>query len=384
MPDTETSTRDLRVQRLPPLAASAVLPPPPDGTLPAPGHCANCGATLTGPYCARCGQHVTDYHRSTWRFVADFFDNALCWDNKLFRTLGPLIRHPGFLTLEFMRGRRVRYVHPLRLFLFTSAVCLAILQFTHNHTIRAHVNPSGKPGKDKGGIHVDFGGASPSTDTPAPTPAAAAAVDPSPTSSPAPDTAKDDADAAATSPQETKSLTKQLKRELAKQRAERGKGGRDELGEKINEIVETKIEAAGNKQKFADDLVKNIQQRLSWVALALLPIFALLLRAVYWRKDSYYFAHLVFSLHYHTFLLIYLALYSIAQTVADYMPLKTLLSLLLLPLALSPPIYLYLSLRRMFAESKRRTVIKVLVLGSLHLVLVVIGVSVVGTYAFFF
>lgn len=113
-----------------PVAPEATPPSlPPDESVT--HRCANCLTPLAGPFCAQCGQHVADYHRSVWRFVADFFDNAFCWDNKLFRTLDPLLKRPGFLTQEFMAGRRVRYVHPLRLFLFTSAICLTLLQYTH-------------------------------------------------------------------------------------------------------------------------------------------------------------------------------------------------------------------------------------------------------------
>ena len=65
---------------------------------PPPATCTNCGVVLTGMYCADCGQHVADSHRSVWRFVADFFDNTLCWDNKLLRTLKPLFQQPGYLT----------------------------------------------------------------------------------------------------------------------------------------------------------------------------------------------------------------------------------------------------------------------------------------------
>ena len=118
----------------------------------APLTCANCGTPLVGPFCANCGQHVADFHRSVWRFIADFFDNAICWDNKLFRTLGPLFRQPGFLTHEFMVGRRVRYVHPLRLFLFTSAVCLTLLQYSHYKMYSVEVG-KGNP-NEKHGLHA--------------------------------------------------------------------------------------------------------------------------------------------------------------------------------------------------------------------------------------
>ena len=118
----------LAVEPEEPVAAKADAPE----VVPAPP-CANCGTPLAGPYCSRCGQHDKDYHRSLWRFLADFLDNTLCWDNKFLLTAKPLLRRPGFLTQEFMVGRRARYVHPLRLFLFTSAACLALIGFINHH-----------------------------------------------------------------------------------------------------------------------------------------------------------------------------------------------------------------------------------------------------------
>jgi hypothetical protein len=83
------------------------LPPP----LPAPetpavvaAACANCGATLAGPYCAHCGQHVADFHQSLWRLGGEVFDNLFCWDNKFLRTLAPLLVEPGLLTRSSCAG----------------------------------------------------------------------------------------------------------------------------------------------------------------------------------------------------------------------------------------------------------------------------------------
>jgi hypothetical protein len=48
------------------------------------------------------------------------------WDGRLASTVRALVRRPGFLTHEFLEGRRVRYISPLRLYLMASLVYFLI------------------------------------------------------------------------------------------------------------------------------------------------------------------------------------------------------------------------------------------------------------------
>src|SRR5205814_6475573 len=83
-------------------------------------HCENCGALLTGRWCSQCGQAAIDYRRSFRHVIVDVLDSFLNWDSKFFATLGLLIAKPWRLTNEFLAGKRVRYVHPARLYLLAS------------------------------------------------------------------------------------------------------------------------------------------------------------------------------------------------------------------------------------------------------------------------
>lgn len=49
-------------------------------------------------------------------FSAEVFE----FDSRLWRSLGPLVRRPGFLTKEFVDGRRSRYLPPVRVYLVLS------------------------------------------------------------------------------------------------------------------------------------------------------------------------------------------------------------------------------------------------------------------------
>jgi hypothetical protein len=94
----------------------------PEGAAPATParRCENCGAPLLGEHCYACGQPTKGLVRHFSSVVGDFFDTVFNIDSRVLRTLGPLLVRPGWLTLEYFAGRRVRYVTPARLFLFLS------------------------------------------------------------------------------------------------------------------------------------------------------------------------------------------------------------------------------------------------------------------------
>lgn len=78
-------------------------------------HCANCSTPLEGEYCHHCGQSVHSVLRPVHGLFEEFFETFLHIDGRILHTLPPLLLKPGFLTLEYFSGRRVRYIAPFRL-----------------------------------------------------------------------------------------------------------------------------------------------------------------------------------------------------------------------------------------------------------------------------
>src|SRR4029077_14924306 len=91
--------------------------------------CENCGAPLHGHWCAQCGQAAVEYRRSFRHVIVDILDSFLSWDSKFFATILWLIARPWYLTNEFVRGKRVRYVHPLRVYLLASIVFFFVVNY---------------------------------------------------------------------------------------------------------------------------------------------------------------------------------------------------------------------------------------------------------------
>ena len=85
-------------------------------------NCLNCGATVQGPYCHLCGQQNIEPKETFWHMVTHFFYDITHFDGSFFVTLKDLLFKPGFLSSEYMLGRRKKYLHPVRMYVFTSAV----------------------------------------------------------------------------------------------------------------------------------------------------------------------------------------------------------------------------------------------------------------------
>ncbi len=83
--------------------------------------CLNCNAALHGRFCHICGQENVEPRESFWNMLTHFVFDLFHFDGKFFSTLNYLLFKPGYLSQEHLRGRRADYLHPIRMYVFTSA-----------------------------------------------------------------------------------------------------------------------------------------------------------------------------------------------------------------------------------------------------------------------
>ncbi len=90
-----------------------------------PTTCENCGTNLADRYCAHCGQdaHVS---LSIRHFVGEFVEGMFHFDSTFWRTFLPLLFRPGFLTEQYLNGKRKSYAPPLRSYLVLSLIYFAL------------------------------------------------------------------------------------------------------------------------------------------------------------------------------------------------------------------------------------------------------------------
>jgi hypothetical protein len=101
-------------------------------TLEAGSVCANCGARLTGPYCAACGQKARPPSPTVRDFTHELAEELFSYDGKIYRSVWLLFARPGFLTREAFADRRASYFSPLRLYLVFSVLFFATFAFAPN------------------------------------------------------------------------------------------------------------------------------------------------------------------------------------------------------------------------------------------------------------
>jgi hypothetical protein len=99
-------------------------------TVEPPVHgCANCGAPAPEAFCPACGQATRERLPTFRQFMREAAGRYVAYDGKFWKTLAQLLLRPGFLTREYLAGRRYRYIGPARLFLVSSLLLFATLRF---------------------------------------------------------------------------------------------------------------------------------------------------------------------------------------------------------------------------------------------------------------
>jgi len=115
--------------------------------------CKNCGNELQENYCTVCGEKRFDKKQlSVKHFVEETFEGVVHFDNKFFRTIKTLFAKPGQLSLDYVEGRRTRYMKPIQFFLVINLLFFVLVRsnpyslnlynylhyspFTYFHTVK--------------------------------------------------------------------------------------------------------------------------------------------------------------------------------------------------------------------------------------------------------
>lgn len=238
-------------------------------TRAAPIACPNCGALKQGRFCAVCGQNDRDYLQSLFPVLSHILAETFEADSRVWRTLGGLFFRPGFLSLEFSRNRRAHYLSPFRLYLFTSLLFFLVLSLLTVDGLKQDDGP--------GLIQMGVG--------------------------------EEEKEVEA-----NLEAIETLKRGLGEDRA----GKIDEIVARPESslprmllVVNAEALAGGDDLFVAGQLVDVfhapwpvVRDRfVGYLPVAMffvLPLYALMLKVVFFRRHRFYAEHLVFSMHIHT------------------------------------------------------------------------------------
>ena len=307
-----------------------MIPAPvqPVTTTPPAKCCHNCGHELHGEFCSHCGQEHIEENVPAGEMLREFLKDEFHFDYRIVRTILPLLFRPGFLTQEYIAGRRVRYVPPLRTYVFISIILFALVAIgAKNGSLKVLDIGHHTDGTDSGATvkkprkstrwTINFGV----------------------------DSTVVQADAAMPSEAVRESLAAALERE----KPDKTKGGI------YTRMREGLVAAFRDPDRFIETAVEHSAQAMFLV----MPLVALLLKMLYLRRKRGYIEHLVFTLHVHAFTFFILA-FAAAAALTGWHPLLAMAGWLLW----SIPVYLLLAMKRVYGQGWRKTLVKLWLLGT--------------------
>jgi hypothetical protein len=255
--------------------------------------CLNCNYVVENRFCPNCGQENTDTRKTFHHLFVHFFEDLTHYENAFWKTIKNLLLKPASLTKEYLSGKRLSYLAPVRLYIFISFVTfflIAVFPTNEDEIIKGNQTVT-VPIKDKNGVVRD------------------SVIE-------AKEVRFSDLMEAEMKAQEEKKLSN----------AEQNKGflnfgyntveeldsiqknspEYDKLGDWEYSIIKKSLEvkAKYNKkemwEKFAEAAWRNFPKAL----FIYMPIFALILWLFHGKRRWYYFDHGIFTLHYFSFLLL--------------------------------------------------------------------------------
>jgi hypothetical protein len=335
-----------------------------------------------GRYCHVCGQENVEPKESFWHLLTHFFNDITHFDGKFFITLKDLLFRPGFLSKEYMVGRRASYLNPVRMYVFTSAIFFLLFFSFFRSKESIKIDPSIN-GKTLGQIDkmdsVTFAKFTTHINEESDRPARPMTRE----------EFKEYADTIFkifldtssglhvngkkyTSVKEFDSLQHTNTREhnwLTRQL--------------IYKVLELNEKYHNNKLEIFNATKEALVHRLPQMLWISLPFLALALKLMYVRrKQFYYVSHIIFSIHLYVFLFIaLLVLFSISKLN------KTLdlgfLSFMSVILTLGLFAYEYLALKNFYSQGWIKTFFKFLLINISYIIMLVLLFAFFAVFSFF-
>ena len=325
---------------------------------------------MAGPFCAQCGQAAVDYRRSFRHVIVDILDSFLNWDSKFFATIGWLIARPWHLTNQFLAGRRVRYVHPLRLYLLVSILFFFVINYWAKSL---HVDPSKLSAEDRAEITAD-------PDIPQEVKArvqraldAKGLTQPEAQTSPSPEAAvTSQPSAIASPPPAVASPSRSPSRDFGPL-LQFDKPPSDGFEKWLEQRAKEKMGEHGSKMAL---FIATLFSNLPYMMLCCIPLFALVLKVLYVRKRIFYIDHLVYALHIHSFAYLAIMLIVLITIGLNRSIPGSFASWIIAALWITFAVQVFMSIRRVYRQGWFFTLFKFFLGGFAYFVVLTVALAV--------
>ncbi|MBL7923480.1 MAG: DUF3667 domain-containing protein [Bacteroidia bacterium] len=326
--------------------------------------CLNCETPLNKEkdnFCPACGQLNNTKKETAIGLVRELVEEFLHLDSKVMRSLVPLLTRPGFLTLDYNQGRRARYFHPVRLFLTVTVIMFIITGFSG--ASERGLND----GKEK--VRSGSGRDESKMDS-------VLVFD---TESGRFERIADSSDGKSTlnfnwSFGKAKVYPDSLQRFL--DQGIRDPGALMDTFKIEKTFVNTFLfrQILKKQEEGYQHIGDYYKHKLPWILFSLMPVFAFVLFLFYIRSGHYFVDHLIHAFHLHSAAFIIIALEALLAVL-----LKRDVDFLLLTI----PLYYFLSLKRVYAQSWGKTIFKGAFIGVVYCILGISSVGLISLLLFF-
>jgi len=292
-------------------------------------NCLNCGAHLTGQYCGQCGQRAVGRFISIWQLLRDAFGDLFELDSRLWRTMIPLLNRPGLLTKDYLQGRRARYMPPFRMYLVLSLLFFVVAFF----------NP-----RDDFAILYE--------------PDVESTVELLPEEEVSAEEDQEEDDPEFLSDCSIGEFNLGDWPEWIKRRM---------TPERLVAVCE-RVQAIGQA-----GLQKAVLENIPAALIVLLPLMAFVLKLLYPLSRRYYVEHLLFFIHFHSFMFFILTLQILFTRLGEWIGfVETLFSLIVMAATLYIPVYMFVAMRHVYGQGRALTFVKYVPLVIAYAVLFIL------------
>ena len=334
--------------------------------------CLNCGATVAGDYCQNCGQRNVLPRQTFWHLITHFFNDITHFDGKFFSTMKLLLFRPGFLSAEWVKGRRTKYLDPIRMYLFISAMFFIIIAPIIDIPQPVYFDSTSKEAKLLDSLRT----------------VAATENQFEFSWHYLPEDSLEASGVFVLNFEDDwmhgiahyDSIQKTLPARKRDNFIERYIARRSIVGYEVYDH---------EPYVFFSRLVNNYVHSLSKIFLISLPIFAFLLWLFYVRsrKQYYFVSHAIFSIHYYSISFIFLALTIGIMAATEYIPNVTVMEWvdnIVSTLALIAfPVYLYIAMKRFYGQGWFKTLVKTTFIFTIQCILLAVLSIGLGFNSFF-
>jgi hypothetical protein len=94
--------------------------------------CLNCGNIVENRFCPNCGQENTETNKSFRELLFHFFEDITHYESSFWGTIKNLMFRPAYLSLEYLSGKRISYLTPIRLYLLSTLIFFFALSISNS------------------------------------------------------------------------------------------------------------------------------------------------------------------------------------------------------------------------------------------------------------